>query len=83
MKRSAERILTTHAGSLPQPDDLKQMLAARNSGQPYDQEVLARRVCSVVAEVVKKQLDCGLDIINDGEARFAIEIAEELRYKVE
>ncbi|HLQ24623.1 MAG TPA: cobalamin-independent methionine synthase II family protein [Acidiferrobacterales bacterium] len=67
MKRSTERILTTHAGSLPQPDDLGEMLVAKNSGQPYDQEAFARRVRDVVAEVVKKQIDCGLDIINDGE----------------
>jgi len=67
IRRSTERILTTHAGSLPQPDDLKEMVVAKNNGQPYDQEVLARRVRSAVAEVVKKQLDCGLDIINDGE----------------
>ena len=67
MKRNRDRILTTHAGSLPQPDDLKEMLAAKNSGKPYDQKAFARRVQSVVAEVVKKQIDCGLDIINDGE----------------
>jgi len=67
MKRNSDRILTTHAGSLPQPDDLKEMLAAKNSGKPYDQKAFARRVQSVVAEVVKKQIDCGLDIINDGE----------------
>ncbi|HWP60209.1 MAG TPA: cobalamin-independent methionine synthase II family protein [Candidatus Acidoferrales bacterium] len=67
MKRSSERILTTHAGSLPQPEDLKQMLVARNNGQPYDADALARRVRSAVAEGVKKQLECGLDVINDGE----------------
>lgn len=67
MKRSTERILTTHAGSLPQPDDLAQMVAAKNKGQPYDREALTRRVRSAVAEVVKKQIECGLDIINDGE----------------
>ena len=67
MKRSTERILVTHAGSLPQPDDLGEMVVAKNNGQPYDQEAFARRVRSAVAEVVKKQVDCGLDIINDGE----------------
>jgi 5-methyltetrahydropteroyltriglutamate--homocysteine methyltransferase len=67
MKRSSERILTTHAGSLPQPDDLREMLIAKNNGQPYDQEVFAQRVRIAVAEVVQKQIDCGLDIINDGE----------------
>jgi 5-methyltetrahydropteroyltriglutamate--homocysteine methyltransferase len=67
MKRSTDRVLTTHAGSLPQPDDLREMLAAKNSGQPYDQETFTRRVRSAVAEVVKKQIECGLDIVNDGE----------------
>ena len=61
MKRSTERILTTHAGSLPQPDDLKEMVVAKNNGRPYDQEALARRVRSAVAEAVRKQLECGLD----------------------
>ena len=67
MKRSSERILTTHAGALPQPADLKQMHTAQINGQPVDQEAFAKRVRDVVAEVIKKQLDCGLDIINDGE----------------
>ena len=67
MKRSIDRILTTHAGALPQPADLKQMHAAQMSGQPVDEAAFAKRVRSVVAEIVRKQLDCGLDIINDGE----------------
>ena len=67
MKRSTDRILTTHAGALPQPADLKQMHAAQIAAQPVDQDAFAKRVRKVVAEVVKRQLDCGLDIINDGE----------------
>ncbi len=67
MKRSSERILTTHAGSLPQPDELKAMTLARNNGQPYDPAALARLARAAVAEVVKKQIECGLDVINDGE----------------
>ncbi|HEX9445347.1 MAG TPA: cobalamin-independent methionine synthase II family protein [Candidatus Binatia bacterium] len=67
MKRSTDRILTTHAGSLPLPPDLKEMLVAKNNGRPYDQAALAVRVKSAVAEAVKKQLACGLDVINDGE----------------
>src|SRR5581483_9882904 len=67
MKHSTDRILTTHAGSLPLPPDLKEMLVAKNTGQPYDKAALAQRVKSAVADAVKKQLDCGLDIINDGE----------------
>src|ERR671922_1036651 len=67
MKYSTDRILTTHAGALPQPTDLKQMYVAKDSGRPLNEEAFAQRVRSAVAEVVKKQIDCGLDIINDGE----------------
>ncbi len=67
MKRSAERILVTHAGSLPRPDDLWEMLIAKSNGQPYDRELFSKRLRSAVAEVVKKQIDCGLDVVNDGE----------------
>lgn len=67
MKRSAERILVTHAGSLPQPVDLREMVIAKSSGQPYDQDAFAGRLRGAVAEVVRKQIDSGIDIINDGE----------------
>jgi len=67
MKYSADRILTTHAGALPQPPDLKQMHGARDTGTPLNAEAFRQRVRAAVAEVVKKQLDCGLDVINDGE----------------
>src|SRR5919109_4538694 len=67
MHRSTERILTTHAGSLPRPDDLRDMLVAKDEGQPYDQARFATRVQSAVAEVVRRQPAAGLDVINDGE----------------
>jgi 5-methyltetrahydropteroyltriglutamate--homocysteine methyltransferase len=67
MKYSTDRILTTHAGALPQPDDLKQMHAARTSGQSVDEAAFSARVRAAVDEIVKKQISCGLDIINDGE----------------
>ena len=67
MKRATDRILTTHAGSLPRPDDLRQMVAARAGGQPYDKDALARRLRSGVAEVVRQQVACGLHSVNDGE----------------
>ena len=44
MKRSTDRILTTHAGSLPRPDDLRAMVAAKSGGQAYDDEALATRL---------------------------------------
>jgi 5-methyltetrahydropteroyltriglutamate--homocysteine methyltransferase len=67
MKYSTERILTTHAGALPQPPDLKQMHSARDAGTPLNADTFRQRVETAVVEVVKKQINCGLDIINDGE----------------
>jgi 5-methyltetrahydropteroyltriglutamate--homocysteine methyltransferase len=67
MKRSTDRILVTHVGSLARPKDLMEMLVARNEGKPYDQHVLAARTRQAVAEVVQKQIECGVDIVNDGE----------------
>jgi 5-methyltetrahydropteroyltriglutamate--homocysteine methyltransferase len=67
MKYSTDRILTTHAGALPQPPDLKQMHTAKIDGQPVDGGRFAKRVSEAVAEAVKKQIACGIDIINDGE----------------
>jgi 5-methyltetrahydropteroyltriglutamate--homocysteine methyltransferase len=67
MKGSRERILTTHAGSLPRPDDLRDMLIARDEGKPYDREAFAAQVRRAVGEVVHHQIDAGLDVVNDGE----------------
>src|SRR5262245_20552503 len=67
MQRSTERILTTHAGSLPRPDDLWDMIMAKDAGQPYEQEAFDTRVRSAVAEVVQQQIASGINIINDGE----------------
>jgi len=67
MKRSTERILVTHVGSLARPHDLMEMLIARNEGKTYDREALSTHTRNAVAEVVKKQIECGVDIVNDGE----------------
>src|SRR4051794_15810694 len=67
MKRSTERILTTHTGSLPRPADLLAMIQAREEGQPLDEAAFAARVTSAVAEVVRKQADAGIDVVSDGE----------------
>jgi 5-methyltetrahydropteroyltriglutamate--homocysteine methyltransferase len=67
MKRSTDRILVTHAGSLARPADLMEMLLARNEGKPYDSPALARRTREAVAEVVRRQIESGVDIVNDGE----------------
>ncbi len=67
MKRSAERFLTTHTGSLPRPDDLIRMMFAKEEGVPVDPAALAARVRSAAAEVVRKQAEAHIDVINDGE----------------
>jgi 5-methyltetrahydropteroyltriglutamate--homocysteine methyltransferase len=59
MKRSTERFLTTHTGSLPRPDDLIRMMYAKEEGVPVDADALAARVRTAVATVVKKQVDAG------------------------
>ena len=67
MKRSVERILTTHTGSLPRPDHLAQLMIAREQGNPVDATELAESVRDAVAEVVKHQTAVGIDVISDGE----------------
>jgi 5-methyltetrahydropteroyltriglutamate--homocysteine methyltransferase len=67
MQRSIDRFLTTHTGSLPRPEDLIKTMYAKEEGVPVDAEALAARVKSAVAELVKKQADAGIDLINDGE----------------
>src|SRR4029079_2575821 len=67
MKRSTNRILVSHVGSLARPRDLMEMLVARNEGKPFADEGPARRSREAVADVVEKQIECGIDIVNDGE----------------
>jgi 5-methyltetrahydropteroyltriglutamate--homocysteine methyltransferase len=67
MQRSTERLLTTHIGSLPRPDDLRELLLARDQNQPYDSHMLSARVKSAVLEAVKQQAAVGIDVVADGE----------------
>lgn len=67
VKRSTERILTTHAGSLARPADLVQMILAKETGQPFNADSFAGRVQTAVSEVVRKQADSGVDVVSDGE----------------
>jgi 5-methyltetrahydropteroyltriglutamate--homocysteine methyltransferase len=67
MKRSTERILVTHVGSLPRPADLLAFLAARDRMEDYDENAFRACLIASVKEVVDKQLDHGIDIVNDGE----------------
>src|ERR1051325_7259604 len=67
MKRSTERILTTHTGSLPRAEDLIRAMFAKEEGVPVDPAALAARIRSAVADVVGKQVAAGVDVVNDGE----------------
>jgi 5-methyltetrahydropteroyltriglutamate--homocysteine methyltransferase len=67
MKQSTERILTTHTGSLPRPDDLLAMLYRKEKGEVQDQAAFEACVRAAVAETVRKQLDAGVNVVNDGE----------------
>ena len=67
MKRSSDRILTTHVGSLPRPDDLFELMLARMDGKPVDEAAYAARVRQAVEDSVKQQADAGLDVVSDGE----------------
>ncbi len=67
MKQSTDRILTTHTGSLPRPDDLLELIDARERGEVYDEQVFQDRVHTAVADIVRQQAEAGIDIVSDGE----------------
>ena len=67
MHRSTTRILTTHCGSLPRPTDLLDLMKAKINGQPYDAGAYDARVRSAVSDIVRRQVECGIDIPTDGE----------------
>jgi len=67
MKRGTERILTTHTGSLPRPEDLVRLMWEKEDGRPFDRAALDRRIAETVRDIVAQQARTGLDIIDDGE----------------
>ena len=67
MKRSTDRILTTFAGSLARPAGLLDLMTTRERGQPYDQAAYDSAVNDAVADVVRQQVEAGVDIVCDGE----------------
>jgi 5-methyltetrahydropteroyltriglutamate--homocysteine methyltransferase len=67
MKRSTDRILTTHMGSLPRPDVLADLLVAQAEGKPVDAARIPALTDEAMDHVVRRQLDCGIDVGNDGE----------------
>ncbi|MGA8400744.1 MAG: hypothetical protein WB697_12705 [Stellaceae bacterium] len=67
MKTSTDRILTTHVGSLPRPAALREVLVKKDKGEPYDKAALDRAVKQAVADIVRRQAETGVDIVDDGE----------------
>src|SRR5215475_1525252 len=67
MRRSTGRILTTHTGSLPRPADLVALLNAKELGEPYDRAAYDARIARAISEIVARQADVGLDVVDDGE----------------
>jgi 5-methyltetrahydropteroyltriglutamate--homocysteine methyltransferase len=81
MKISTDRILTTHTGSIARPDELIELMRAKENGLPYDRDKFESQVTAAVDDCVGRQLDAGLDVINDGEQRksgFATYLTERL-----
>jgi 5-methyltetrahydropteroyltriglutamate--homocysteine methyltransferase len=67
LQLNTDRIQTTHIGSLPRPHRLLDAMKAKYSGQPYDPTAFQQALRVAVADVVRKQIDCGIDIVTDGE----------------
>src|SRR5437773_11111027 len=67
VKRSTDRMLTTHSGSLPRPPELVQLLAERADGSPVDQAELAALIGCSVGAAVRQQVEAGIAVVNDGE----------------
>ncbi len=67
MKRSTERILTTHVGSLIRPPALIEFLRAQQERRPIDEAAFAACLTSCVAEIVRQQAEAGVDVVSDGE----------------
>jgi 5-methyltetrahydropteroyltriglutamate--homocysteine methyltransferase len=67
VKHSGQRVLTSHAGSLPRPDDLIELNRARQAGESKDEPGYQQRLGTAVAEVVRRQQAAGIDVPGDGE----------------
>ena len=82
MRKSDERILTTHVGSIPRPAALRDLLVRQDRGEAVDERALARETEAAVREVVARQLEAGIDVGNDGEqprAGFSTYVARRMR----
>jgi len=81
LKRSVDRILTTHAGALARPAELRELIANRDRGEPLSQGAFDAQARPAIVDAVRQQLECGMDIVNDGElakSNFLIYVGERL-----
>ena len=67
VQQNIDHIQTTHIGSLPRPHNLLDLLKAKYAGQTYDERQLAATLTQAVADCVRKQVECGIEIVTDGE----------------
>jgi 5-methyltetrahydropteroyltriglutamate--homocysteine methyltransferase len=67
LQQNTDRIQTTHIGSLPRPHPLLDLMKAKFTGQPFDENKFEALLSAAVRDVVRKQVDCGIDIVTDGE----------------
>src|SRR3977135_910067 len=67
IQQNTDRIQTTHIGSLPRPHAVLDMMKAKFAGQPYDQKASDGTIAKAGEDSVRKQVDCGIDIVTDGE----------------
>jgi len=67
LQQNTDRIQTTHIGSLPRPHALLDVMKAKYSGRSYDEAAYAAELTKSVAACVRRQVECGIDIVTDGE----------------
>jgi 5-methyltetrahydropteroyltriglutamate--homocysteine methyltransferase len=67
IQQNTDRIQTTHIGSLPRPHAVLDLMKAKLNGQPYDHKLYDETIAKAVADSVRKQAECGIDIVTDGE----------------
>jgi 5-methyltetrahydropteroyltriglutamate--homocysteine methyltransferase len=67
IQQNTDHIQTTHIGSLPRPHAVLDLMKAKLNGQPYDQKLYDETIAKAVADSVRKQAECGIDIVTDGE----------------
>ena len=67
VQQNTDRIQTTHIGSLPRPHAVLDLMKAKLAGQPYDQKLYDTTIAKAVADSIRKQVECGIDIVTDGE----------------